>query len=206
MFELILNVLLFLFFGWASFTHVLEAAVPVKVLKNPYALNPDVWPKAIILLLEICLLINIVQIIRKNRGKPDFTLGAFLKKIPVFFTSKLFLGMVILTVSSFILEPLGFIVTAILVLFAYGKLLGAKKMGNLLIASVLITFVLYIVFSGMLSVNLPRGTIGFLRNFALMLEGGVQAIKNLFKGGSKETTEAVEAGVALLTNVRLMLG
>ena len=40
--------------------------------------------------------------------------------------------------------------------------------------------VLYIVFSGMLSVNLPRGTIGFLRNFALWLESVVGAVKNIF--------------------------
>jgi len=76
MFELILNVLLFVFFGWAFFTHVLEAAVPAKVLKNPYALKPDVWPKAIIILLEICLLINIIKIIRKNKGKENFTISA----------------------------------------------------------------------------------------------------------------------------------
>ena len=43
-----------------------------------------------------------------------------------------------------------------------------------------ITLVLYIVFSGMLSVNLPRGTIGFLRNFALWLESIVAAVKNIF--------------------------
>ena len=47
-------------------------------------------------------------------------------------------------------------------------------------ASVCITMVLYIVFSGMLSVNLPRGTIGFLRNFALWLESIVAAVKSIF--------------------------
>ena len=79
MFELILNVLLFVFLGWAFFTHVLEAAVPMKVAKNPYALQPDVWPKAIIILLEICLLINIIKIIRKNKGKESFSFAAFAK-------------------------------------------------------------------------------------------------------------------------------
>ena len=53
MFELIINILLFIFFGYTFFTHVLEAAVPAKVANNPYALQPDVWPKAIIILLEI---------------------------------------------------------------------------------------------------------------------------------------------------------
>ena len=41
MFELIINILLFIFFGYTFFTHVLEAAVPAKVANNPYALQPD---------------------------------------------------------------------------------------------------------------------------------------------------------------------
>ena len=94
MFELIINILLFIFFGYTFFTHVLEAAVPASVARNPYALQPDVWPKAIIILLEICLLINIIQIIRKNKGNPEFTLGAFAKSVPAFLKSKLFFGIV----------------------------------------------------------------------------------------------------------------
>ena len=204
MFELILNVLLFVFFGWAFFTHVLEAAVPMKVAKNPYALQPDAWPKAILILLEICLLINIIKIIRKNKGKENFTLAAFAKSIPEFFKSRLFIGIVILTVASFILEPLGFIITSFLVLLAYGWLLGARKYGQLVIASVVITFILYIVFSGMLSVNLPRG-FGILRDFALALENIVQSIKNLF-GGKKEAADAAETAMVVIRNARVMLG
>ena len=180
MFELIINVLLFVFFGYTYFTHVTEGKIPANVTKNPYALSPEVWPKAIIILLEICLIINIIQIIKRNKGKEDFTIGAFLKSIPNFFKSKMFVGMVILTVASFILEPLGFMVTSCLVLFTYGLLLGDKKPVRLAIAAVLITLVLYILFSGMLSVNLPRGTVGFLRNFALFLESIVASVKGIF--------------------------
>ena len=180
MFELIINILLFIFLGFTFFTHVLEAAVPAKVANNPYALQPDVWPKAIIILLEICLIVNIIQIIKKNKGNPDFSLGAFAKSIPDFLKSKLFLGIVIMVTASFILETVGFIVTALFVLFFYGMLLGEKNIVRLLIASVCITLVLYVVFSGMLSVNLPRGTISFLRNFALWLESIVAAVKNIF--------------------------
>ena len=180
MFELIINILLVIFLGFTFFTHVLEAAVPIKVAKNPYVLQPDVWPKTIIILLEICIIINIIQIIRKNKGNPDFSLGAFAKSIPDFLKSKLFLGIVIMVAASFMLETVGFIVTALFVLFFYGMLLGEKNIVRLLIAAVCITLVLYIVFSGMLSVNLPRGTISFLRNFALWLESIVAAVKNIF--------------------------
>jgi len=180
MFELIMNILLVVFLGYSYFTHVLEAPVPVKVQKNPYAFQPDTWPKVIIILLEICLIINIIQIIRKNKGKEEFTLKYFVSTIPGFFKSKMFLGIIILTAASLILETLGFVVTAILVLFAYGALLGEKNFVRLGIASVVIALVLYIVFSGMLSVNLPRGTIGFLRNFALFLESIVAGVKGIF--------------------------
>ena len=39
MFELIINILLFIFFGYTFFTHVLEAAVPASVARNPYAVS-----------------------------------------------------------------------------------------------------------------------------------------------------------------------
>lgn len=171
MFELIVNILLFVFLGYTMCFHVLEAVVPAKVAKNPYNLQPDVWPKAIIILLLICLAINIYRIIKKNKGNPDFNFGAFGKNVAEFLKSKMFIGMVIIVAASMVLETLGFIVTAFLLLFFYGMLLGEKNILRLLIVSVLVTFLLYIVFSVLLSVNLPRGTIGFLRNFALMLEG-----------------------------------
>lgn len=170
MFELIINAALFIFLGITFFTHVLEAPVPIKVQKNPYALQPDVWPKAIIILLLVCIAINIYQIIKKNKGKEDFTLTAFFASVPGFFKSKMFLGMLILIVVSFVLEPLGFMVTCILLLFCYGLLLGERKILRLALCSVGIALVLYIVFSGLLSVNLPRGTVPFLRSFALFLE------------------------------------
>ena len=180
MFELIVNILLFIFLVFTFFTHVLEAPVPAMAKNNPYALQPDVWPKAIIILLLICIAINIFKIIKKNKGKEDFTLSAFLQSVPKFFTSKMFLGMVILFGASLILDALGFMVTTILVLIAYGFLLGERKIVRLVIASVCIALVLYIVFNGMLSVNLPRGTVGFLRDFALFLESIVAGVKGIF--------------------------
>ena len=180
MFELIINILLFIFLGFTFFTHVLEAAVPAKVAKNPLVLQPDVWPKTIIILLEICLIINIIKIIRKNKGNPEFSLSAFAKSIPGFLKSKQFLGIIIMVAAALLLETLGFMVTSLLVLFFYGMLLGERNLVRLGIASVCITLALYIIFSGMLSVNLPRGTIGFLRNFALWLESIIGAVKSIF--------------------------
>ncbi len=170
MFELICNVLLFVFLGITYFTHVLEAKVPKSYLKNPNVLHPSVWPKVIIILLMICLAVNIWKIIKKNKGNPEFTFSAFAKNTLAFLKSRMFIGMVILVVASLILEPLGFVVTGALIMFSYGMLLGEKKWWRLAIVSVLLGILLHIVFSGLLNVNLPRGTVPFLRSFSLFLE------------------------------------
>lgn len=170
MFELFANIFLLVFLVYAYFTHVLEAAVSKSYMKNPSNLMPDVWPKVIIALLVICLVVNIIKIFRKNKGNPKFTFKAFYQGSLAFFKSKTFLGILILVIASLILEPLGFIVTSFFILFCYGLLLGEKKIWRLLLISLGVSFLLHIIFSGLLDVTLPRGTVGFLRSFALMLE------------------------------------
>lgn len=171
MFELILNILLVIFLVYTLFTHIIEAPIPDKVQRNPYALKPNIWPSVLIALLLICLAINIYKIIKKNKGNPEFTLGNFAKGIPAFFKGKLFLGILIIVISAYILEPLGFTVTSVFLLFTYGMLLGEKRWLRNLILSIIISLFLYLFFGVLLQVNLPRGTVPFLRDFALMLEG-----------------------------------
>ncbi len=170
MFELICNVLLTVFLVFSYFTHVIEAKIPKSYLKNPNVLHPSAWPKAIIILLLICLVINIIKIIKKNKGNPEFTFSAFLKNSKEFFKSKMFIGMIILIVGALLLETLGFVVTATLIMFCYGLLLGEKKVWRMALIAVGVALLMHIVFSGLLDVTLPRGTVPFLRNFALFLE------------------------------------
>lgn len=171
-FELICNILLWLGLLYAYFFNVLEAPIPDRVARNPYTLKPDMWPKTIIILLLICIALNIINIIRKNRNNLEFSLDALLS-----IRVRLCLGIAIVVGASFVLEPLGYMVTCLLVLFLYGLLLGEHNIIRLLIMSVLITLVLYVVFSVLLSVNLPRGTITELRNFSLYVESLVASAK-----------------------------
>lgn len=170
LFELILNILLLLGLGYTLGFHVIEAPVPLKVQRNPYALQPHVWPTVLIILLMVLICINIYGIIKKNKGKESFTLKAFASSIPAFFKGKLFLGIAIVVIASFILEPLGFMVTCFLFLVSYGYLLGDRKYVRLVVVALVVTLFLYVVFGVLLSVNLPRGTVPFLRNFALAIE------------------------------------
>lgn len=170
MFELICNALLFIGLGYTYFTHVIEAKVPKSYLKNPNVLHPSVWPKAIIILLMICIAVNIFKIIKKNKGNPEFTFSAFGKNSMAFIKSKMFIGMIILVASALVLEPLGFVVTGALTMFCYGLLLGEKKWWRMAIIACVLGVLLHIAFSGLLGVNLPRGTVPFLRSFSLFLE------------------------------------
>ena len=173
MFELICNILLWLGLLYSYFFDVLEAPVPDRVARNPYTLKPDMWPKTIIILLLICIAINIIKIIRKNRGNPEFSLDALLS-----IRVRMCLGIALVIGASFVLEPLGYMVTCLLVLFLYGLLLGQRHVIRLALMSVILTIVLYVVFSVLLSVNLPRGTIPELRNFSLYVEGIVSSVKS----------------------------
>ena len=173
MFELICNVLLWLGLLYAYFFNVLEAPIPDRTARNPYTLKPDVWPKAIIILLLICIAVNIINIIRKNRNNPEFKLDASMS-----IRARLCIGIALVIAASFVLEPFGYMLTCVLVLFFYGLLLGQTHVIRLAVFSVLITIVLYVVFSVLLSVNLPRGTIPELRNFSLYVESIVSTVKN----------------------------
>ena len=173
MFELICNVLLWLGLLYSYFFNVLEAPIPDRTARNPYTLKPDVWPKAIIILLLICIAINIINIIRKNRNNPDFHFDVLLS-----IRARLCIGIALVIAASFVLEPFGYMLTCLLVLFFYGLLLGQTHVIRLAIFSVLVTIVLYVVFSVLLSVNLPRGTIPELRNFSLYVESIVSSVKS----------------------------
>ena len=173
MFELICNVLLWLGLLYSYFFNVLEAPIPDRTARNPYTLKPDVWPKAIIILLLICIAINIFNIIRKNKNNPEFSLDALLS-----IRARMCMGIALILAASFVLEPLGYMVTCVLVLFLYGLLLGQTHVIRLAFMSVILTLVLYVVFSVLLSVNLPRGTIPELRNFSLYVESIVASVKS----------------------------
>ena len=173
MFELICNVLLWLGLLYAYFFNVLEAPIPDRVARNPYTLKPDMWPKTIIILLLICIALNIINIIRKNRNNPEFSIDALLS-----IRARMCLGIALVIAASLVLEPFGYMLTCVLVLFLYGVLLGQKHVIRLAVMSVILTLVLYVVFSVLLSVNLPRGTIPALRNFSLYIESIVSSAKS----------------------------
>ena len=154
--ELIVNLLL-IAGGIFCFVNV-STTMPHSAVNE---LGAEQWPQAILVLMLIALAFNVIRFFKINK-KEDIKAG--------FVKSKLFLGMVLVVVMALMYEPVGFMLTCLLFLFAYGLLLGQRNIPMLILSSVIITIILYIGFAVFLGVLLPRGQILPLRNFALFVE------------------------------------
>lgn len=138
---------------------------------TPTELGAAFWPRIIIVLMVGLLISNIVSTLKENKGKEK-------EKIDFvgFFKSKLFLGMILIAAMTIVMPYLGFITSCFIFLASYGALLGERKIIKLLVFSIIITFILYIIFQGLLDIRLERG-IGIFRNFALSLETIILNVK-----------------------------
>jgi hypothetical protein len=125
------------------------------------------WPRIILVLLMILLIVNMVQHVKTSKAEGTPMIDGI--DIVGFFKSKLFLGIVIVLLEAVILPYIGFIPSCFLFLCAYGYLLGERKIPMMLIRSVILTIIIYIIFQGALDIMLPRG-IGAFRSLALTLE------------------------------------
>lgn len=162
--ELFFNGLLFIFFGYCLIDIGRVANLPGS---DP--MGAAMWPQIILVLLLVFLALNIYGTWKKTKAAPEKAEPISAGMIKAFFQSKLFVGMVMVAVMSLVLDPLGFVPTTLLFLIAYGYLLGQRNYVKLIGYSLIITIILFFLFSKGLSIMLPRGY-GPLREFALMLE------------------------------------
>lgn len=161
--ELVFNALMLFFFSYCYF--YIGATLPPSANTE---LGAEQWPQIILALLVLMLIINIVKILKNLKTAPaEKQLNVRLLK--GFFTSKLFIGILIIFVLVILLGKIGFIPSCILFLIAYSRLLGEKRWHISLICAVVITAILFILFYKGLSIMLPRGE-GIFRTFALLLE------------------------------------
>jgi hypothetical protein len=135
-------------------------------------MGAEQWPQMLLVLLIIAIGYNLFNYFRKNKKAEIATaFSDFFPGIVRFVKSRLFIGMILLVALGLLYEPLGFIATCFIFLVSYGFLLGLKKPIPLIISSLVIMFLLYIIFAVLLSVMLPRGYVYFLREIAYFLEG-----------------------------------
>ena len=159
--ELLFNAALFIFFIYCFIY------VGVKAPENvPGQMDGAQWPQIILGLLLIFLAANIFKIIKNKKADESFKINFDLKKI---LRSKLFIGSALLIVYTYALDYIGFIVSSIIFFIIYSRLLGEKRKKTLIITSLVSVIALYVIFSVMLNIRLPRGT-GLFRTFALFIE------------------------------------
>lgn len=170
--QLIVNTLLLLFSIFCFF--YVGATMPQSAASE---LGAEQWPQMLLVLLILALCFNIYKFFRENSRE---AIGAafkdFFPGIGRFVKSKLFIGMALLVIMALIYEELGFLVTSLFFLNAYGVLLGEKRPLRLIVCSIVITLILYLGFAVFLGVLLPRGNVGFLRDLALGLEKLIAAV------------------------------
>ena len=160
--DIIFSIVLGIFCIYLFFLVGAESPAPTAT-----ELGAAFWPRIILVLLILLIIVNIVNSLKKLKGSNEkltagFNLGEFLK-------SKSFVGMILVAVMAILMPIIGFIPVSFLFLIAYGVLLGERRIGFLIIVSLVITAILYILFQGALDIMPARGT-GIFRDFALFFE------------------------------------
>lgn len=161
--DIIFSGALLLFCIYCFFLVGVESPAP-----SPTELGAAFWPRIILVFMIILIILNIYNTMKKikTKGKKD-TFDGF--KLSEFIKSKLFLGMLLVAVMAITMPVIGFIPSCLILLIGYGLLLGERRIGRLILISVIATAIIYVLFQGALDIMLARGT-GIFRNFALFFE------------------------------------
>lgn len=162
--QLLFNGGLALFFVYCYF--YIDAIAPEP---QPGTMDGAQWPQILLILLIIFLIANMYKIYKSNPKEERNLSSITAINFKELYKNKLLIGIVLLFIYAFALDYLGFILSSFLLCVAYSRLLGEKRIPQLLLYSFLSVATLYIIFSKGLNIILPRG-VGILRKFALMLE------------------------------------
>lgn len=132
-------------------------------------MGPIAWPAILIALLLVMLTANIVLILRRRKAVVTGETGYSWPGWKAILTHKLTFSIVFLLLYAFLLDNIGFLFSTPLFILAYTTLLGQKSWKVRIIAALAATIVLYLLFSRLLQVPLPRGY-GIFREMSLFVE------------------------------------
>lgn len=153
-----------------------NATVSATVYTDP--LGAAFWPRTLLTLIIILLVINLVQVYRKTpqekRNLESITKIDFKGLVH----NRLTWGILLMFSYAALLPVAGFLPASLLMCILLSFLLGEKRLVVLIGFSLLIVVMIYIIFYKGMSIQLPRGTIPFLRNFSLAVE---KFLRNLGK-------------------------
>lgn len=164
--EILFNVALILLSSYCII--YVNSSVAGSVYTDP--LGAVFWPRLLLTLLIILLVINVVQIYRKTPAEKR-NLDSIIKiNLSAIGHSRLTWGIVLMLVYAFLLPITGFILTSVLMGAGMTFILGEKRPAVLVVFPVAAVFLLVVIFYMGMSIQLPRGTVPFLRNMAIAVE------------------------------------
>ncbi len=169
--ELAFNSIILIFTAYCFW--YIGASIPTP---DPGKMGAGAWPQLLLGALFFLIMINIYNVIKKNKNhknNEDGNSEENKKSYPIIIREilkhKFLWGSLILFTYTLILDQLGFLLSTVLFVFSYMSLLSEKRLRVKIIASIVITIVIYLLFTKALQVPLPRGT-GIFREVALWLE------------------------------------
>lgn len=128
------------------------------------------WPSLMLIILAVLLVINIVNIVRNTpKEKRNFNILKEMN-LKAIVKSNLFWGMVGMVLYALLLPVTGFLLTSFLLAIYMAYFLGERRKLVLVLFAFLSVTIIFIVFYRIMGILLPRGSIPFLRSFAITVE------------------------------------
>lgn len=164
--EILFNVILLGISGYTLF--YVRTTAAASTYTDP--LGTAFWPSALLIILSVLLIINIIQVIHKiPKEKRNFNV---LKEIHIkaIIKSNLFWGIIGMIVYALLLPVTGFLLTSFLLAIYMAYFLEERRKSILVLFAFLSVAIIFVIFYRVMGILLPRGSIPFLRSFAIAVE------------------------------------
>ena len=171
-YELLFSGALFVFAGYCLF--YITTTVAVSTVSDP--LGSAFWPQILLVLLMITLALNIYNLLKKVPKDADIFEPIKRFDLKSALTNPMFLGAAGLLVYAALLNTTGFLLTSFVLCMYFCYILGERRLWVLPAFSFVTVVVLFLMFYKGMGIQMPRGTITFLRNFALFVEKMLRSI------------------------------
>lgn len=164
--EILFNVVLILLSAYCIC--FVNSSVAGTIYTDP--LGSAFWPRLLLILLIVLLVVNVIQIYRKTPAEKR-NLDSITKiNYTAVIHNRLTWGILLMLVYALLLPYTGFLLTSFLMGIVLSFILGEKRPVVLIVFSFLAVSLIFMIFYKGMSIQLPRGTIPFLRNFSIMIE------------------------------------
>ena len=164
--ELLFNIALIVLSLYCLF--YVNSSVEGSIYTDP--LGPAFWPGLLLVLLAVLLFINVIQILRKMPAEKRNLDSIIRIDFRAILRSRLTWGILLMLMYAFCLPYTGFMLTSFVMGSLLSYILGEKRPAVLILFPLLAVSVIFVIFYKGMSIQLPRGTVPFLRNFSIGVE------------------------------------